>query len=142
MQPQEPEAEQAGCQEDAQAEDDTSMKRTTFIDNRKMMAFAAAVVAASSLTACTEEEKPATHTAICVDENTGNRIDDDKCDDDGDRNGSFMWIYYPISYGHVPAVGSSYRSSTGFTTTRPAGSVTSIVPAKGGFGGTNGSTGG
>lgn len=117
------------------------MKSSRNVNITRTAMFAAAVAAAATLSACAEEEKPATHTAICVDENTGNRIDDDKCDDDGDRRGSFVWIYYPIHYV-APAVGSNYKSTTGYSTTRPAGAVTSVAPAKGGFGSHMGTTGG
>lgn len=95
-------------------------------------------LAASLACADGEEEGDATHAAICVDSQTEQRIEDDKCDDDDHAH--FVWWYYPISYS-APAVGSSVKG-TPYVKTVPAGSFTSKVPSSGGFGGFKGSTGG
>lgn len=113
------------------------MKRSKTVNIMRTASFAAALVAAGALTACSEEEAPATHGAICVDPNTEVRVDDSKCDDDDTH---YTWFYYPIGY-HAPAVGSSVRG-TPYVKTAPAGGVFSRVPSKGGFGGHMGTTGG
>jgi hypothetical protein len=79
--------------------------------------------------------------AYCVDQNTGNRVDDDDCDDDARSTGRatgghYFWYHVP-SGTRRPAVGA--KASGGSYT----------VPSRGGFGssaksgsGGSGSTGG
>lgn len=93
---------------------------------------------AAALIACAEDE-PATHASICVEKSSEIRVEDDKCPEDEGSNTHFVWWYYPIHVS-APAVGSSAKG-TNYITTAPAGAVTSTVPAKGGFGGTTGTTG-
>lgn len=70
------------------------------------------VLAASALTACGEDGS-----AICVDPQTEQRVDDGSCDgvdEDYDGTGAgFYWFYIP-SGTSAPAVGSSYNPSSGY----------------------------
>jgi hypothetical protein len=82
---------------------------------------------ALTLAGCGEDEPD--HSAVCVDEATQVRVDDDRCD--GDDHRGFVWFYYPIHVS-APAVGSTVKGTAG-TYAKPAGGY-SVVPAKGGFG--------
>lgn len=83
---------------------------------------------ALTLAGCGEDEPE--NSAVCVDEASQVRVDDDRCDDGHDHHG-FVWFYYPFHVS-APAVGSSVKGTAG-SFTKPAGSYTT-VPAKGGFG--------
>lgn len=72
---------------------------------------------AASLTGCAMEEEP-DYAAICVDPDTGARVDDDQCDDDVEYTGGggsgFFWFYMATSSNHrIPAVGQTFDSSSG-----------------------------
>ena len=102
---------------------------------------------ASSLTGCSSR---ADYTAVCVDPETQERVDDDQCDDDSDYNGAgsgFFWYYLGAS-SRIPAVGSPATGGTwsgstlngsvqrgGLPTT--GGSTVKSATTKGGFGGSS-----
>lgn len=78
---------------------------------------------------------------ICVDRETGERVDFDKCDDDGPHGHTHFYPWYhSISHGPAPAVGSKINPAHG-TSVRPAGPV-ARPPAPGGFGTTRVTSGG
>lgn len=79
------------------------------------------------LTACSEPSPD--YDRLCVDDVTGQRVDDDECDEDG--SGGHRYHYYPHGSSH-PAVGSKV---TGGTTVKPATGSWGSVPRSGGFGG-------
>ncbi|GAB7192853.1 hypothetical protein NUM3379_35620 [Kineococcus sp. NUM-3379] len=91
------------------------------------------VLVATSLAACgdSEEEDP-DYAAVCVDEETQERVDDDRCDDDDDRGGyvgGFGWFFFSRG-SFAPAIGQ--RVSGG--TMMPPGNAKVVrggVPAKG-----------
>jgi hypothetical protein len=87
------------------------------------------IATALTLAGCPKSEEEPTHSAVCVDEATQLRVDDDRCDDD-DHHGH-VWFYYPL-HTSAPPVGSTVSGTAG-SFTKPAGSYTT-VPAKGGFG--------
>ncbi|SDQ42595.1 tRNA-dihydrouridine synthase [Quadrisphaera sp. DSM 44207] len=109
---------------------------------------------ASTGTGADEDGEP-TSQAVCVDEDTGARVDDDECDDDGTRVGGFGWYFLPLG-ARIPAVGSrvsggSYSQPSGTAVRggapRAGGTVSADTTGRGGtvvrggFGG-SGSSGG
>jgi len=77
---------------------------------------------------------------VCVDPDTGQRVDDDVCDDDDARGGSgvgsaFLWYYF-LRGRAFPAVGSpvsSFREGSDYVRTVPTGtSYVSGGAARGG----------
>jgi hypothetical protein len=102
-----------------------------------------AAFAVLALSGCGEDPKP-DHQAVCVDQQTQKRIDDDKCDDDHHGHG---FIYYPIGHAYPP-VGSQV---SGGITKLPKGHYAQVggisksggVVTRGGFGrGHSGTVGG
>lgn len=88
------------------------------------------------------EEVDAGNQEICVDRETGERVDFDKCDDDGPHGHTHFYPWYHSStYGPAPAVGSKVNPSHG-TSVRPANGTIARPPATGGFGRTTTSVGG
>lgn len=93
------------------------------ISRRRMRSASVAIgvtaVVAASLSGCSLTED---YTAVCVDEDTMERVSDYECDDDGYNSsyggGSYVW-YYLGGNRRVPSVGS-YVS--GGSTTPPRGS--------------------
>lgn len=77
-------------------------------------------LAAAALSGCTSSPD---YQAVCIDEDTRERVADYECEDDDDYSsysGGYSWYY--ISSGHrVPSVGSRV---SGGSTSRPSGSVT------------------
>lgn len=68
------------------------------------------------LSGCATGDDEPTHQAVCVDEQTEQRVDDDECDDDGTRaGGGFLWYFLPIGRA-FPAIGAPV---TGGTRTAP-----------------------
>lgn len=81
---------------------------------------------ATSLTGCGAEEPPEA-AAICVDQQTEVRVDDDRCQDrsgGGFGSGGFAFLYFGGLGGgrsyQAPPIGGSYRDSGG-TFARPSG---------------------
>lgn len=85
--------------------------------------------AATALAACSPAPEDSDNTQICVDEETGRRVEDEKCDEGHASHG--RW-YYGSSAHPAPAVGQPVDKAF-FSTSRPGG-VTAKVP-RGGFGG-------
>lgn len=82
------------------------------------------------MAACSEEETEATHTQICIDKRTMERVFDELCPPSDDGADFFIWYY--LLYRHiVPAVG---KIVTGGTTVKPSNAVFTTAPAKGGLG--------
>lgn len=121
----------------------------------KMVATVGLVAAvAAALSGCAMEDAP-DEVGVCIDPKTEMRLDDDKCDRDGnDREGS-VWFFYNTSHGHSsPPVGQKVNRSHGTmkpTTTSftrggvpTTGSVISkSAISRGGFGtGVSGTKGG
>jgi hypothetical protein len=81
------------------------------------VAIGVTAVVAAALSGCSSSED---YTAVCVDEDTMERVSDYECDDDDNYGGgSYIW-YYLGSGRRAPSVGS-YVS--GGSTTPPAGSA-------------------
>ena len=85
--------------------------------------------------------------AVCVDEDTDVRVDDDRCDDDGYYGGGgFAWYYLAVG----SRVGPVGQRVSGGTFSLPSGEQASRggvprdggVVSRGGFGGKSGSFGG
>lgn len=98
------------------------------------------VLAATSLAACGDGDDDAQeYRGVCVDESTRQRVDDDRCDDDGGRTGGLGWVYLAGGL-RAPAVGERV---SGGTTSPPRGAAVTRggVPgdgatvSRGGFGG-------
>lgn len=128
-----------------------------------VLGFAGVAGAMFLLTGCDMVDAPnAEQGAICVQEGTNYRLDDDACgdyDDDGhSHNAGVYYLWYPIGNpGYIPPVGqravygvgttSSYASRTApkgvakATGIPKSGGSTSVVQ-RGGFGIKSGSTGG
>ena len=94
------------------------------ISRRRMrsarVAIGVTAVVAASLSGCSTSED---YTAVCVDEDTMERVSDDDCDDDNDGYGtyggsSYVW-YYLGSGRRVPSLGSRV---SGGSTSPPGGS--------------------
>ncbi|GAA0292364.1 hypothetical protein GCM10009528_06580 [Kineococcus aurantiacus] len=96
------------------------------------------MLAATSLAACGSDDAQE-YRGVCVDESTHQRVDDDRCDDDGGRVGGLGWVYF-ASGTRAPALGARV---SGGTTTLPKGAALTRggVPgegatiSRGGFGG-------
>jgi hypothetical protein len=72
---------------------------------------------ATALTGCGGDKPDPDYAAICVNPQTNERLDDDKCKDDHEydgHSGGFYWFYMP-SHGTyvVPPVGGHYTSTGG-----------------------------
>lgn len=83
----------------------------------------------SSASSCDPEPEEEEHSKICVDEQTGNRVEDDQCND-GHRGAHW---YYGSSVHPAPAVGQPVNK-THFSTTKPTFGKVSTV-SRAGFGG-------
>ncbi|MDX6260808.1 MAG: hypothetical protein QOH84_2496 [Kribbellaceae bacterium] len=73
---------------------------------------------AASLTGCSSgDDEKADYAAICVDPETQQRADDDKCKDDREYHGSgagFFWFYMATRGGFlVPPIGGRYNAGDG-----------------------------
>jgi hypothetical protein len=106
---------------------------------------------AMGLTACgAEEDEEVEAAAVCTDSQTGERVEDDRCDDDSFRGGGgglFLWYFLPIG-GRAPGIGQRVG---GGSYDRPRGayalggvSRSGETISRGGFGGsqTSGRVGG
>ncbi|HWM07610.1 MAG TPA: hypothetical protein VNP92_35215 [Actinophytocola sp.] len=82
-------------------------------------------MAAAALTGCSSSPD---YAAVCVDEQTQERVSDYECDDHGSYGGSYIW-YYLGSGQRVPSVGSRV---SGGSTSEPSGSVQRGLPSSGG----------
>jgi hypothetical protein len=117
------------------------------MSQRKSAAVALGVTAllAPSLSACGGGDDTVDNQAVCVDEETQERVPDDQCDPDGDRasnigGGAFLWYFLGTTAGRgFPGIG---QRASGGTFTPPSGSYRrGGVPAaggnvpRGGFGG-------
>lgn len=78
----------------------------------------------------------ADHQEICVDEQTGKRVEDRECDS---GTSGYHWFYHGRAHGPAPAVGQPYNRLYG-STVRPGGTI-ARPPATGGFGTTKVSVG-
>jgi hypothetical protein len=74
---------------------------------------------------------------ICEDINSGLRVDDDNCDDDGDGSGG-RYVYYPTGKASAPAMGA--KAGPGGVHGKPSGTVVT-APSSGGFGLAGGGSG-
>jgi len=101
-----------------------------------------AAFAALALSGCGEEPKP-DHQAVCMDQKTQTRLDDDRCEHHGHG-----FVYYPIGRSYPP-VGAPL--SSGYVTTLPKGHYAQVggiskgggTVVRGGFGrGHSGTVGG
>jgi len=107
----------------------------------------ALVVAGMGLTACSsDDDQEADYVAVCEDE-TGTRVPDEQCDDDGRGGGGAHWYFIPVGL-FAPGIGGRLTGGSrvapnpsSYTVRRggvdPAGGV-----VRGGFGGGSGSVGG
>lgn len=114
-------------------------------DGRRMRSMSVAIgvtaVAAAALSGCTSTPD---YEAVCIDEQTYERVDDDMCDDNeyNSYGGGYTWYYYGGG-SRVPSVGSHV---SGGSTTKPRGSTSgdsysdtgSSSHDYGGFGGRSG----
>lgn len=79
------------------------------------VAIGVTAVVAAALSGCSLSEN---YTAVCVDEDTMERVSDYDCDDDSYGTNSYVW-YYLGSNSRIPSVGSRV---SGGSTTPPSGS--------------------
>lgn len=108
---------------------------------------------ASTLAGCADTEEESTDQAICVDEQTQERIDENRCNNDGSPGffGGAGWYFIPIgfpfpAYGGL-VTGGALRPRAGSVSSysRPAaggGTVRSGTVSRGGFGGSSSGRGG
>ncbi len=104
-------------------------RRRSLMRKRSAAVALGSVFAALVLAACQKRDPDPDYSQVCVDEQTGRRVDDDECDGGGSGRG---WIFFPYSYP-VPAVGAVVDRSHG-SAVRPASGRIAPV-ARGGFGG-------
>lgn len=105
-----------------------------------------AVLAASLVAYADDDDYD--YSAVCVDQATEERIDDEYCDDDSSSDGgsAYVWYYIP-SGGHAPSVGSQARGGSfsdpgsRFSVERGGAPARGGTIARGGFGGSHGSFG-
>lgn len=127
------------------------------MSQRKSAAVVLGVTAllAPSLSACSSDDDSVDNQAVCIDEQTQQRVPDDQCNEDGSRAGSgiggsaFLWYFLGTTAGRgFPGIGQRVG---GGTTTQPGGTFRrGGVPTaggnvpRGGFGGgtRSGSSGG
>ncbi len=118
------------------------------MSQRKSAAVVLGVTAllAPSLAACSSDDDTVDNQAVCVDEETQVRVDDDQCNPDGSRatsgigGSAFLWYFLGTSVGRgFPGIG---QRVSGGTFSQPSGSYRrGGVPAaggnvpRGGFGG-------
>jgi hypothetical protein len=85
-------------------------------DGRRMRSMSVAIgvtaVAAAALSGCTATPD---YEAVCIDDLTYERVNDDNCDDDEYSNGGYRWYYYGGGT-RLPSVGSHV---SGGSTTKP-----------------------
>lgn len=95
-----------------------------------------AVLAAGVSFACASgdeyTEVQADNQEICVEKDTGERVDFDKCDDDHAHVHYYPW-YHSSARGPAPAVGSKINPLYG-SSVKPASGSIARPPATGGFG--------
>lgn len=92
----------------------------------------AAVVGAGVwiFTAVDDDEEP-THAAVCVDQETGNRVDDNDCNNNSGGHSHFGWFFF--AYGHsAPRVGAPVPVGSGSYTPPNGSYVKGGVPRAGG----------
>ncbi|WP_073154583.1 hypothetical protein [Seinonella peptonophila] len=102
----------------------------------RLIAMGAAVAVAMTLTAScgTDEENP-DYVEICVDQRTGERVEDDQCEDEEHSHGGshvHFFHYYIATQqgGTIPRVG---QKPTGGTTIKPqSGTIQKGAPSSGG----------
>ena len=100
-------------------------------------------VLAAGLIAYASDDDDYDYSAVCVDQATGERIDDEYCDDGSSDSGPHGWYYIP-SGGHAPALGSRARGGSfsdpgsGFSVERGGAPARGGSIARGGFGGSHG----
>ena len=87
--------------------------------------------------ACASIQPESDWQRICEDINSGLRVDDNNCGDDGDGSGG-RYVYYPTGKTAAPAMGE--KVGAGGVHGKPGGTVVD-APASGGFGRTVGSSG-
>ena len=102
---------------------------------------------ATGLTGCGSDDDDYDYSAVCVDQATQQRVDDDECDDDG-RDGVHGWYFIPVGFY---AGGIGQRVGGGSFATPSGSHIKGGVPKtgatvqRGGFGGgikSGGSSGG
>lgn len=110
-----------------------------------------ALLSSALLTGCSPDGEviDADYAKVCQDRTTEERAEDDRCSDDGVRSGVYGWYFLPMGSGSrsIPAVGSGLA---GGTTSVPSGATSrsGVAPdgassvSRGGFGSSNGTTGG
>lgn len=97
------------------------------------------VLAATSLAACGSGDDAEEYRGVCVDESTQQRVDDDRCDDDGTRVGGLGWVYFAAGT-RLPALGARVSGGTaalprGAAVTRGGVPGDGATVSRGGFGG-------
>ena len=110
-----------------------------------------ALLSSALLTGCSPDGDviDADYAKVCQDKTSQERAEDDRCSDDGVRSGVYGWYFLPMGSGSrsIPAVGAGL---SGGTTSVPSGATSrsGVAPdgassvSRGGFGSSNGSTGG
>lgn len=82
------------------------------------VAIGVTAMAAATLTGCSSEPD---YDAVCIDEQTQERVSDYECDDDDGSYGGSTYVWYYLRSGQrIPSVGT-YVS--GGSTSKPSGSV-------------------
>jgi hypothetical protein len=110
-----------------------------------------ALLSSALLTGCSPDGDviDADYAKVCQDKTSQERAEDDRCSEDGVRSGVYGWYFLAMGTGRrsIPAVGSGL---SGGTTSIPSGATSraGVAPdgassvSRGGFGSSNGSTGG
>ena len=89
----------------------------------RVVAAGTAAFAALALTGCGSEDPDPDYQGVCVDPQTEQRVDDERCDDDDGRSGvGFVpfFLFFPLG-ARFPGIGQSYRGYPGSVRTVPAG---------------------
>jgi hypothetical protein len=87
-----------------------------------VVASGTALFAAAVLTGCGSDPEP-DHQAVCVDQSTQTRVEDDRCDDDNVRGGGgagFAWLLF-ASGRRFPPIGGRIANYPGSVRTLPDG---------------------
>ena len=86
-----------------------------------------ALLGIGTLSACGSNDDNQ-YSQVCQDKNTGQRVDDNRCNE---RRDSYGWYYFPPYYGMVPGIGSrlsggsySYPSGSPLRTRIPSSGFT------------------
>lgn len=109
------------------------MKKSSKVTLGKAMFTVMALALSGCASGPDYEEVDAGSQEICIDSETMERVDFEKCDDDRSHGGSHFYPWYhKSSNGPAPAIGSKINPGHG-SVLKPGGTI-ARPPASGGFG--------